>query len=435
MLGPLRKILRLLPMVAMCSHSYAMDSVRSKLGAVIPESFIAKSNGNDVNIFGEPKGSRLSDGTHVHEDYDGTGLINLTGWSLRDLWLEAPATDKPILISIFAASRDTAVIDPLVHIEVDTTGKVRLFGSEVAREPDELAQSLPRQSAGSAGDLDLQPPAATLAQSDASGGDQVPKENVGASALAPQALSSQAPTLAEVKQVPPPWPRLQREQQPTEATAMAGSADRTTGQELSSRDAVSGQDRQAPSSEVVSNMYGAAQQSVSPSLGPSRPVSGSIASAEPDSRRKEMTAARSIPDLVPSSPTSDEERGSTAKGLTNKAEIAPAYPLEKRPQAADQGRPTAAGEGGANRPAVPSQEVALLLERAERLLQQGDVSGARLMLDRAAGAGSGRAMYLLAQTFDPRLLRAWNVRGMKGDPGMARDLYARAERAGYSAAR
>jgi hypothetical protein len=76
-----------------------------------------------------------------------------------------------------------------------------------------------------------------------------------------------------------------------------------------------------------------------------------------------------------------------------------------------------------------------LVHRAERLIQLGDISGARLVLERAAERGASRALFFLAQTFDPRLLRAWNVRGMRGDPDRARELYARAEQRGIPVAK
>ena len=36
------------------------------------------------------------------------------------------------------------------------------------------------------------------------------------------------------------------------------------------------------------------------------------------------------------------------------------------------------------------------------------------------------ATFLLAQTWDPAVLRAWNVRGLRADPDLARSLYAKA---------
>ena len=71
-----------------------------------------------------------------------------------------------------------------------------------------------------------------------------------------------------------------------------------------------------------------------------------------------------------------------------------------------------------------------LVERAERLIRLGDISGARLVLERAADRGDARATFLLAQTCDPRMLRAWKVQGLRPDPDRARALYAKAAQEG-----
>ena len=76
-----------------------------------------------------------------------------------------------------------------------------------------------------------------------------------------------------------------------------------------------------------------------------------------------------------------------------------------------------------------------LVERAERLIRLGDISGARLVLERAADRGEPRATFLLAQTCDPRMLRAWNVQGLRPDPERARALYAKAAQEGLREAK
>ena len=83
-------------------------------------------------------------------------------------------------------------------------------------------------------------------------------------------------------------------------------------------------------------------------------------------------------------------------------------------------------------PLAPAAEVdgKALVERAERLIRLGDISGARLVLERAADRGDPRATFLLAQTCDPRMLRAWKVQGLRPDPDRARALYAKAAQEG-----
>jgi hypothetical protein len=72
-----------------------------------------------------------------------------------------------------------------------------------------------------------------------------------------------------------------------------------------------------------------------------------------------------------------------------------------------------------------------VLQHAEFLLRNSDINGARLILERAAADGSGRAVYLLAQTYDPGILQdRWSIRDVGGDPARAQDLYLRAQAAG-----
>jgi hypothetical protein len=67
-----------------------------------------------------------------------------------------------------------------------------------------------------------------------------------------------------------------------------------------------------------------------------------------------------------------------------------------------------------------------LVDRAGALLRQGDVSGARLLLERASDEGDARAILLLAETFDPQSLSKLGVRGMHGDAARAEELRKRA---------
>jgi hypothetical protein len=67
-----------------------------------------------------------------------------------------------------------------------------------------------------------------------------------------------------------------------------------------------------------------------------------------------------------------------------------------------------------------------LVTRAEALLRTGDVSGARLLLERASQAGDTGAMMLLGETYDPRVLASLGAIGVRGDILKAEELYARA---------
>jgi len=91
-----------------------------------------------------------------------------------------------------------------------------------------------------------------------------------------------------------------------------------------------------------------------------------------------------------------------------------------RPIEASAIMPRTAAETGSTIPENP------LVDRADGLLRRGDVSGARLLLERASDEGDVRAILLLAESFDPRVLSTLGVRGMRGDLAKAKELRARA---------
>jgi TPR repeat protein len=70
------------------------------------------------------------------------------------------------------------------------------------------------------------------------------------------------------------------------------------------------------------------------------------------------------------------------------------------------------------------------LSRAQELIRNGDISSARLMLEKALSAGSADAAFQLAETYDPQVLAGWHVRGIVGDPARAKQLYTKASESG-----
>jgi predicted nucleic acid-binding Zn-ribbon protein len=77
-------------------------------------------------------------------------------------------------------------------------------------------------------------------------------------------------------------------------------------------------------------------------------------------------------------------------------------------------------------PAASSPTDDRLTARADMLFRSGDVSGARLLLERAQEAGNAQAIFLLAETFDPNALAAIGAVGIRSDKAHARELYGRA---------
>lgn len=78
------------------------------------------------------------------------------------------------------------------------------------------------------------------------------------------------------------------------------------------------------------------------------------------------------------------------------------------------------------KPAPLSPELERLMNAAEKRLQQGDISGARSFLERAADE-NGKAAFRMAETYDQVALLRWNIRGgVRGDQAKARKYYERA---------
>jgi TPR repeat protein len=110
----------------------------------------------------------------------------------------------------------------------------------------------------------------------------------------------------------------------------------------------------------------------------------------------------------------------------SRAEITSAY------QSALQGRAPLAVTSTAASPAraIDTDELATLLKRARSLIAIGDIAAARLLLERAAEAREASAALLLAQTYDPAVLGAPDMRSITPDPAMARDWYRKAAQFG-----
>jgi hypothetical protein len=82
-----------------------------------------------------------------------------------------------------------------------------------------------------------------------------------------------------------------------------------------------------------------------------------------------------------------------------------------------------------------SPEATKLIARASTLLTQGNIGAARIVLERAVEAGSARASFALAETYDPNILASWGTYGTRGDASKARELYAKATAGGIREAK
>ena len=92
------------------------------------------------------------------------------------------------------------------------------------------------------------------------------------------------------------------------------------------------------------------------------------------------------------------------------------------------------------REAVPARridpdELAVLLKRAKSLLAIGDITSARLLLERAADAQEAEAALMLAGTYDPQVLGSQDLRSVTPDPAAAKVWYQKAAQLGSADAR
>ena len=84
---------------------------------------------------------------------------------------------------------------------------------------------------------------------------------------------------------------------------------------------------------------------------------------------------------------------------------------------------------------MSSVEEAKLIAHAESLIKQFDFAGARLLLAHASEKGSARAAFMMAETYDWRILRSLQAYGVRGDAQKAREFYQMAAAAGMEKAR
>jgi TPR repeat protein len=83
---------------------------------------------------------------------------------------------------------------------------------------------------------------------------------------------------------------------------------------------------------------------------------------------------------------------------------------------------------------LDSEEITALIDRGSDLLKRGDLASARLLLRRAADAGSADAALMLGSTFDPLTIEQLGAIGVAPDVARARQWYQRAVELGSDAA-
>ena len=83
---------------------------------------------------------------------------------------------------------------------------------------------------------------------------------------------------------------------------------------------------------------------------------------------------------------------------------------------------------------LDDREIAALIMRGENFIANRDLASARLVLQRAADAGSANAALALASTFDPLVIQSLGATGGEPDVALARKWYQKAIELGSTAA-
>jgi hypothetical protein len=163
--------------------------------------------------------------------------------------------------------------------------------------------------------------------------------------------------------------------------------------------------------------FGGAQQDATPPA----PRVAAVPPANPEPAAAPDAASRRI------------QPGQLASASPSRDEIAVAY------QTAVKSRVVAIEPAATETPPptrrIDPDELATLLKRAKGLLAIGDITSARLLLERAADAQEADAALMLAGTYDPQVLGTRDMRSITPDPASARLWYQKAAQLGSSDAK
>jgi hypothetical protein len=183
---------------------------------------------------------------------------------------------------------------------------------------------------------------------------------------------------------------------------------------------------------------------------PQRSIAAPPLAAEPTGA--EIAAARRTPPnaLASASPSRDEIAAAYQTALKGNKVVVPepvAREASRELAAVTPAAPVVAAVAPAVREPVPvtreaaparridPDELAVLLKRAKGLLAIGDITSARLLLERAADAQEPEAALMLAGTYDPQVLGTQDLRSVTPDEAAARVWYQKAAQLGSADAK
>ena len=109
-------------------------------------------------------------------------------------------------------------------------------------------------------------------------------------------------------------------------------------------------------------------------------------------------------------------------------------PLPTVETSRDQAQKTQLPQSVGSSQVLDADEIAALVKRGKDFANHGDLISARLLLRRAAEAGSAEAALALGETFDPVVFQRLHVIGIEPDAARAQKWYQRAAELGSAAA-
>jgi hypothetical protein len=164
------------------------------------------------------------------------------------------------------------------------------------------------------------------------------------------------------------------------------------------------------------------------------PFGGAQQDATPPAPRvAAVPPAAPEPAAAPDAATRRIQPGQLASASPSRDEIAAAYQTAIKSRVVAVEPAAAEAQPPARR--IDPDELAALLKRAKGLLAIGDITSARLLLERAADAQEADAALMLAGTYDPLVLGARDMRSITPDPATARLWYQKAAQFGSPDAR
>jgi hypothetical protein len=164
-------------------------------------------------------------------------------------------------------------------------------------------------------------------------------------------------------------------------------------------------------------------------------ASASLAAVLPGFSSSIISPAPATPQIAEKSAETSPRPVATVAVAPTREAIATAYQtaLQGQPEIR---QPVVAAPAAPPPPPAPAvrrldpDELATLLKRAQGMLEVGDLSGARLLLERAADAHEAKAAFLLAQTYDPAVIGTPDARSTAPDPAAAKLWYQKAAQFG-----